>query len=296
MTISRLTNRKQIVTGLAVASMLLATTACGSAGNASTPSNSGAQAAGTSSNGTLRIGTDPTYPPYQFKEGGELVGLELDLGRAIGKALDKKIEFVEVKYTAGLTALSAARFDALMIGGTIDSPDRQKQFTLVDEFNTSEGLIVPTGNPKGLKDKAGLCGHSVSVFQASEFENSLKAASAQCGSNPINILSMSDANGPFDALKTGRAEAYFGNYVQGSYQAKTMGLDSLKVTDGKSYLGAILVKLGNEEVAQELAKGLQQVIASGEGEKIAAKYGIPGSELVQKVTINAGNIPVRDAK
>lgn len=287
---------KRVLTGFAVAGMLLTTAACGSSGAANSPSGSAAPGASSTSGGTIRIGTDATYPPYEFKDGAEYAGLEIDFARAIGKALGKNIEFTDIKYSAAVSSLNGGRVDATMTGGTVDGPERQKQALLIDEFHASEGLITQAGNPKGLKDKASLCGYKVSVFAASPFETALKAASAKCGDKPIEVVSLSDANGPYVAVQSGRVDAYFGDYFQAAYQAKKINADAVKLSDAASYLAAFMVKIGNEEMAQQLATGLQKVIDSGEAKEIAAKYGIPESELVEKVTINDGKIPVNDVK
>lgn len=120
----------------------------------------------------------------------------------------------------------------------------------------------------------------------------MKAISEQCGNNPVKIISLSDANGPYDAVRTGRSDAYFGNLIQASYQAPKFECDSVKVTDGDPYVGAFMVKKDNIALAQELAAGLQQIIDSGEYADIAAKYNVPESELIKTVTINGGDIPV----
>lgn len=126
--------------------LLVTTSACSSG------SNSGSETASSASGGTetLTVGTDPTYPPYQYIENNEFVGLELDTARAIGKAIGKEVKFENIKYTAGITALQANRFDVFMAGGTVDSPGRREQVTLIDEYDTSPGLMVK-GKPRGAR-------------------------------------------------------------------------------------------------------------------------------------------------
>ena len=63
---------------------------------------------------TLRVGVTPTFPPMVFKQGGELVGVEIDLARALGAKLGKKIAFVEVPWDNQLEALNAGKTDIIM--------------------------------------------------------------------------------------------------------------------------------------------------------------------------------------
>ena len=50
-----------------------------------------------SSDGKLVVGTDPTYEPSEFKQGGKIVGFDVDLGNAIAKKLGLTAEFQEVE-------------------------------------------------------------------------------------------------------------------------------------------------------------------------------------------------------
>lgn len=282
--------RARVAATLVAASVVFAATACGSSGDTSgSPSSSGASASG----GTIRVGTDATYPPYEYKEGNEYKGFEIDIARAYGRALNKNIEFVDVKYAVAPAGLAAKRFDVAMTGGGPDRPEFRQQYTMVDWVYGWDALIVPKGNPDGLGTLASLCGRTVSVFAGtSQFDRATKQ-NVECGDRPINILSLSDANGPFSALQTGRADAYMGDYIQAVYQSNLMGTDVFKVTDAEPYLSSSQVAVENVEMAQELAHGLQQIIDSGEAAKIAEAHGIPADVLVKTVTINDGEIPVR---
>jgi len=56
---------------------------------------------------TLTVATDPTYPPFESMVGGEKVGFDIDLAKAIADYLGAEIEFVAFGWDALLTALSA---------------------------------------------------------------------------------------------------------------------------------------------------------------------------------------------
>ncbi|MCL2606916.1 MAG: transporter substrate-binding domain-containing protein, partial [Coriobacteriia bacterium] len=56
---------------------------------------------------TLTVATDPSYPPFQTMAGGEIVGFDMDLVKAMADYLDAEVEFVSYGWDALLTALSA---------------------------------------------------------------------------------------------------------------------------------------------------------------------------------------------
>ena len=65
---------------------------------------------------TLRVGITPNYPPLIFKENGKPAGMEADFARALGEALSRKIDFVELAWADQLAALEEGRIDIIMSG------------------------------------------------------------------------------------------------------------------------------------------------------------------------------------
>lgn len=67
----------------------------------------------------LRVGINPTVPPMAYKQGKEIMGVEADLARALGRELNREVVFVELKWPELLDALDADRADILMSAITI---------------------------------------------------------------------------------------------------------------------------------------------------------------------------------
>jgi len=72
----------------------------------------------------LRVGVSPVFPPMVFKQGRELVGVEVDLARALGEHLGRKIVFVEVPWPDQLEALNAGKTDIIMSSMSITTARR----------------------------------------------------------------------------------------------------------------------------------------------------------------------------
>ena len=80
----------------------------------------------------LRVGVSPVFPPMVFKQGRELVGVEVDLARALGQHLGRSVEFVEVLWEDQIEALQGKRIDIIMSSMSI-TPAR----TFVIDFSQS---------------------------------------------------------------------------------------------------------------------------------------------------------------
>ena len=62
----------------------------------------------------LRVGVSPVFPPMVFKQGGEIVGVEVDLARALGERLGRSITLVELRWEDQIEALQKGRIDIIM--------------------------------------------------------------------------------------------------------------------------------------------------------------------------------------
>jgi ABC-type amino acid transport substrate-binding protein len=67
----------------------------------------------------LRVGITPDYPPMIFKNEGEIVGVEADLARELGKALGRPVQFVEVPWNRQIDSLIEGQTDIIMSGMSI---------------------------------------------------------------------------------------------------------------------------------------------------------------------------------
>lgn len=62
----------------------------------------------------LRVGVTPSFPPMVFKLRKSLVGVEVDLARALGRELGRPVEFVELSWDAQIPALLQGKTDIIM--------------------------------------------------------------------------------------------------------------------------------------------------------------------------------------
>jgi len=67
-----------------------------------------------SATSALRVGVSPVFPPMVFKQNGDLAGVEVDLARALGETLGRKVTFVELPWEDQIEALTAGRIDIIM--------------------------------------------------------------------------------------------------------------------------------------------------------------------------------------
>jgi polar amino acid transport system substrate-binding protein len=62
----------------------------------------------------LRVGVTANFPPMIYKDGGKLVGVEVDFAKALGQELGRPVKLVEVDWEDQIPALADGRTDIIM--------------------------------------------------------------------------------------------------------------------------------------------------------------------------------------
>lgn len=82
-------------------------------------------------NKILKIGTNPNFPPYESKDkNGELIGFDIDVGRALGQVLGREVVFKEFDFDALILALQKGQIDIILSGMSI-TESRQKEIAMI---------------------------------------------------------------------------------------------------------------------------------------------------------------------
>jgi polar amino acid transport system substrate-binding protein len=84
----------------------------------------------------LRIGITPTLAPIAFQRNGQLAGIEVDLARALAKALGRTPRFIELPWEKQIDALMANQTDLIMSGMSI-TPARQMRVAFTEPYMRS---------------------------------------------------------------------------------------------------------------------------------------------------------------
>ena len=80
------------------------------------------------------IGTDATYPPFEFKNAaGEFTGISIEIGREIAKTTGKEVEFRDINFDGLITALRTGSID-LVISSMTANEERRKSIDFSEPY------------------------------------------------------------------------------------------------------------------------------------------------------------------
>ena len=95
-----------------------------------------------------KVGTEPTFPPFDTTDDDQnIVGLDMDLIKAIGEDQGFDVEFENLSFDGLIPALKAGNIDIVAAGMNKDDPERQEQVDFSDAYYESQlYVVVPVDN------------------------------------------------------------------------------------------------------------------------------------------------------
>ena len=111
----------------------------------------------------LRVGITPDYPPLVFKYNGQIAGAEVDFGRALGGQLNRKVEFISLRWEQLIPAVQNGNIDIIMSGMSITRA-RQLQIAFSDPYLTNQlRAIFSRSNAERFKSLADIQNEGVKI-------------------------------------------------------------------------------------------------------------------------------------
>jgi lysine/arginine/ornithine transport system substrate-binding protein len=227
--------------------------------------------------GTLRFGLEAQYPPFESKgPGGELQGLDIDIGNAVCTTAHVTCKWVETSFDGLIPALEGRKFDA--INSAMNATEKRRRaidFTNViyrvptQLIAKSNSGLVPT--PESLKGKR------VGVLQESIQETFAKAHWENAG---VNVVSYQDQNQIYADLVAGRLDAtlVLAPAGQNGFLSRPDGKDfafvGQPVRDDKILGSGIAfgIRKGDTALRDQLNTAIAKIQADGTVKALAQKY------------------------
>jgi ABC-type amino acid transport substrate-binding protein/predicted Ser/Thr protein kinase len=154
--------------------------------------------------GKLVVATDPTYPPMQFRRGGEIVGFDVDLARELARRIGVELDLVEVGWDWKALAgrLGAGEFDVLVSSVTV-TEERKQDMDFVEYLRPPQVFVCRPGVT--VRDESDLAGKVLAV-QVDTIAHRLLDDLKKRGIAPKAVQLYGGTPEPFEAIRKGTAE------------------------------------------------------------------------------------------
>lgn len=252
-------NMKKLISTLLIAACVFSLAACGS----KTEETESKEESSKESD-TLVMATNAEFPPYEYYEGDEIVGIDAEIAQAIADELGMTLKIEDMAFDSIIPAVTSGKADFGAAGMTV-TEDRKKNVDFTDTYATATQVIIV----KEDSDIAGpddLVGKKIGVQLGT---------TGDIYAGDIEDAEVEQYNKGFEAVQAltqGKIDAVV---IDGEPAKEFVAqAEGLKILDEafteEEY--AIAVAKGNDELVAQINEALATLKESGKIDEIVAKY------------------------
>ncbi|WP_186093856.1 cystine ABC transporter substrate-binding protein [Burkholderia gladioli] len=218
--------------------------------------------------GTLRIGLEGTFPPFNSKApSGELVGYDVDIAKAVAAKLGLKPEFVTTEWSGIIAGLQAGKFDVIV--NQVGVTDKRKEvldFSPAYTYSAAQ-LIQRKDDTRNFKSLDDLKGKKLGVGLGTNYMDMAKSVPG------IDVKTYPGAPEYLRDLAAGRLDAALNDRLMLAYLLKNSQLPlRTGATLEAGQPSAIPFKKGNPKFVKAIDDAMTQLEADGTFTKISDKW------------------------
>ena len=271
-----------VAAGALAAALALVGCASGNSGSGSASGSASASASGSASastemklvkEGKLLIATSPDFPPFENLENGEMVGLDIEIGKAVAEKLGLEPEFVSLQFDSILTAVAAGTQADVGISGLTVDPERAKTVDFSDSYYVDDLSVaamknnadITADNADEALNKEGVV---IAVQSGTSGETYVKENYPKATVQPYG-----NSTDAFAALQSGQANAVCTNKAVVERMLANAYADAQvvkSIATGEEY--AVAVAQENKALTAAINKALEELQADGTIDALVAKY------------------------
>ena len=267
-----------IVMALAlVASLAVVFTSCTKTNNgeeASTSEDTSATADSmTATEGVLVMATNAAFPPYEYVEGNDYAGIDVEIAGKIAEKLGMTLEIKDVEFGSIVGGVQTGKFDMGMAGMTV-TDERLESVNFSTSYATGIQVVIVAEDSAiaSLDDLVGDGSMKFGVQQDTTGDIYASSSVEEGGYGEENVVRYKTGADAVQALKTGKVDAVIiDNEPAKSFVAANTGL---KILDAEWAVEDYAIAIAKENTALLTAvnNALAELTADGTIKAIIEKY------------------------
>ncbi len=246
---------KKLLSSIIMTSVLLVSLAsCGGSESSEQTSTSG-----LIEDGKIYAATSPDYPPFEYLEGTELTGFDVELLNAVAEQAGLEVVWDQLSFETIITSVQAGQYDVGMSAFSVD-PAREVLFT-DSYYNSSQIALLPADSPVTTLDelKDGKLGAGMGTTGE---------PAARSLSDDVTLVSTSSG---LPMLQAGQLDAYVCDYGV-AINAVATGKYKMIDTPIQEESFSMIVKKDNQALCDLLNENLATFMETQEYQDLLAKY------------------------
>ena len=212
----------------------------------------------------LVMGTNATFKPFEYKEGGQVVGFDVDLAREIAKDLGAELKIEDMSFDGLLPALEGGRIDLAVAGMSVTTEREKNALFSEPYYQATQRIIVPEDSK--IFNKSGLIGKKIGVQLGTTGDI---LASEISGAKVVQFPAVPNV---LQELASGRVDAVILDDAPATqYITAFTGLKVLSSPIGnESY--AIAMKKSNYTLKEKVDQAINRMKEDGRMDALLKKY------------------------
>ena len=220
----------------------------------------------------LTMVTNADFPPYEFREGSEIVGIDPEIAAAIAEKLGMELVIEDIDFDSVIISVETGMFDMAMAGLTVTEERMEQVSFSISYANGVQAIIVPEGSSITSVDDLFEEGASHSIGVQLSTTGDLYSTWDLEDEGLATIERFARGSDAVMALTSGRIDAVIiDNEPARAFVAVNPGLKILD-TEFANEDYAIALNKGNTELLAQVNQALGELIADGTVQAILDKY------------------------
>ena len=213
----------------------------------------------------LHMATNAQFPPYEYYENNEIVGIDAEMAAAIADKLDRKLVIDDMDFDTIITAVQTGKADMGMAGMTV-TEERLQNINFSTSYAKGVQVVIVAEN-SDIASVDDLAGKKIGVQQATTGDI---YATDDFGED--NIVRYPNGNLAVEGLKTNKVDCVIiDNEPAKAYVKANEGLKILETSYADEDY-AIAFNKKNTDLQKKVNDALKELIEDGSVQKIIDKY------------------------
>ncbi len=262
---------KKLFAVILAALMMLSMAACVSLDSDSTTDNT-EPAFQTAVAGKLTMATNAAFPPYEYVEGGKIVGIDAEIAAAIAEKLGLELQIDDIEFDSIIESVKGGKADIGLAGMTV-TEERMEEVDFTVSYATGvQVIIVTTDSPITSVDDLFAEGAMYTIGVQRSTTGDLYTTWDLEDAGKAKIERYSKGADAVQALKTGKVDCVvIDNEPAKAFVEAVDGLKILETEYIQEQYAAAMSKT-NKELYDAVNNALQELIADGTIKGIIDKY------------------------
>lgn len=218
----------------------------------------------------LKVGTDPTYPPFEYtNDANEIIGFDVDLAHALAEKMDMEVEFIPTAFDGIFNGMNSGSYDVIIAAVSM-TPGRMKTMLFSKPYLSNGQVILTQKDADKISTQEELLGMNVGVQLGTTADTAAEKYAEEYG---FEVTKYDEIIQTFSAMKAGHVDAIAVDYaVAIEYVQREPDMYQISDVMLTNEPIAVAIKKDNTALQAKIEAALAEITADGTLKAISLEW------------------------